>query len=154
MSEFLKVGGKYNNTAKGMSVNADGALNIERHNQTEIITLYKSIEKRDTAILRCYGDKAVDLSDWTSCCILVQNYLDVDAKLIFYTQDDINSSHYLKDADGQTITILLPHVSTGCCIITPEDYSILNYLKYFTGGIYFPNTPTSGKFTFEVMRKR
>lgn len=157
MSDFLKVGGKYENggtaTALGIIVNADGRIEAVRHNEQELVSVLLNIEKRDTSTISFYGNNAVDLSEWTTCCLLVSNTLDVDVTLHIYRQSDKSSSAYLKDADGEAYTITIPH-TTGEIIITPDDFPILSYLRYFSGGLYFANTPTSGSISLSVLRRR
>ena len=157
MGDFLKVGGKYENdgtaTAVGIAVNADGKIEAVRHNEQELVSVLSGIEKRDTATISFYQSDAVDLTEWTSCCLLVSNTLDADATLRLYSQSNKSSSAYLKDVDGGTYTITIPHTS-GEIIITPDDFPILSYLRYFSGGLYFADTPTSGSISLSVLRKR
>ena len=157
MSDFLKIGGKYESggtaTAKGIAVNADGKIEAVRHNEQELVSVLSSTEKRDTSTISFYRNDAVDLSEWTTCCLLVSNTLDVNATLRLYSQSNKSSSAYLKDADGAAYTITIPHTS-GEIIITPDDFPILSYLRYFSGGLYFDSTPTSGSISLSVLRKR
>jgi len=157
MSDFLKIGGRYESggtaTAKGIAVNADGRIEVVRHNEQELVSVLSSTEKRDTSTISFYGNDAVDLSEWTTCCLLVSNTLDVDVTLRIYRQSDKSSSTYLKDADGEAYTITIPH-TTGEIMITPDDFPILSYLRYFSGGLYFANTPTSGSISLSVLRRR
>lgn len=157
MSGFLKVGGKYESggtaTAVGITVNADGRIEAVRHNEQELVPVLSSTEKRDTSTISFYGSNAVDLSEWTTCCLLISNTLDVNATLRLYSQSNKSSSSYLKDADGVAYTITIPHTS-GEIIITPDDFPILGYIRHLSGGLYFDNTPTSGSISLSVLRKR
>lgn len=155
---FLKVGGRYidgdDEIAKPLSVSENGSAHVSRINEIEIVTIFDAVAKRDTQTMLFNGEDAIDISDWTSCCILLSNRLDVDASITLYMQSDKSSSNYLKNASGATITIPLPHVNTGEMIITPDDFPILNWLRYFKGGVYFSTAPSSGTFSLKLMRKR
>lgn len=156
---FLKVGGRYidensDEYAKPLAISEDGSAYISRRNEVEVITLFDAVSKRDTQTMAFYGENAIDLSGWTSCCILLSNKLDVDASITLYSQTDKTSSNYLKNASGSTITIPLPHQTKGEIIITADDAPILNHLRYFTGGVYFSTAPSSGTFSLSLMRKR
>lgn len=43
---------------------------------------------------------------------------------------------------------------SGAMLCTPDDFPILNYLRYFKCGLYFPTAPTSSKLTIRVLLKR
>lgn len=156
---FLKVGGRYidsNDTeyAKPLAVSEDGLAYVSRVNKMEIISIFNEVSKRDTDTISFYGENTIDVSDWTSCCILLSNKLDVDASLRLFSQTSKSSSQYLKNVNGEAIAIPLPHITTGEIIITPDDFPILNYLRYFKGGIYFSTAPSSGTFSLSLIRKR
>lgn len=156
---FLKVGGRYidensDEYAKPLAVSEDGSAYISRRNEVEVITVFDAVSKRDTDTMLFYGENTIDISDWTSCCMLLSNKLDVDASLKLFSQTFKNSSQYLKNVNGETIVIPLPHITTGEIIITPDDFPILNYLRYFKGGIYFSTAPSSGTFSLSLIRKR
>lgn len=160
MSEFLKIGGKYitdlgEETAKGIAVDANGRVEVVRHNETLMITLVDELEKRDTTTIAFNGDNAVDLSEWTTCCMYIANTLDVsDAYLQFYSQTVITGSGYLRNGDNKNVTYTLKQTGSGAMLCTPDDFPILNYLRYFKCGLYFPTAPTSGKLTIRVLLKR
>lgn len=156
---FLKVGGRYidgnsDEYAKPLAVSEDGSVHVSRINEVDVVTLFDAVSKRDTQTMPFTGDNAVDLSDWTSCCIILSNRLDVDASITLYSQTDKTSSQYLRNASGITISIPLPHTANGEIIITPDDYPILNQLRYFKGGVYFSTAPSSGTLSLSLMRKR
>lgn len=157
MSDFIKIGGKYESggtaTAKGIAVNADGKIEVVRHNEQDVVAVLSGVEKRDSSTISFYNSNAVDLSEWTTCCLLVSNTLDANATLRIYRQSDKTSSAYLKDTDGETYSLTIPHVS-GEIMITPDDFPILSYLRYFSGGLYFSDTPTTGSISLSVLRKR
>lgn len=159
MGEFLKIGGKYTDslgteTAKGISVNEDGQLTIVRRNEVEIIDLLTNVEKRDSTAIQITGNTAVDLREWTTCCIFVTNQLDIDVTLQFYTQKTITGTSYLKYMDGSNAKITLPHMAPGAYIITPDDLPLLNYLNFFKCTLQFATAPTSGYISLGLMRKR
>ena len=160
MSDFLKIGGKHvdslgTETAKGIAVDADGRVEVVRHNEMLMATLVENLEKRDTTTIALNGNNAVDLSEWTTCCICIKNTLDVsDAYIQFYTQDVITGSGYLRSADNKSVTLTLKQTGAGTIICTPDDFPILNYLRYFKCGLYFPTAPTSGVLTITLILKR
>lgn len=160
MSEFLKIGGKYVNglgeeTAKGIAVDANGRVEVVRHNESSMVTLVDNIAKRDTTTISLVGNNAVDLSEWTTCCMYISNTLDVaDAYMIFYAQSAITGTGYLRNADNKNVTYTLKQNSSGTLICTPDDFPILNYLRYFKCGIYFPTAPTNGALTVKLLLKR
>ena len=160
MSEFLKIGGKYVNglgeeIAKGIAVDANGRVEVVRHNESAMVTLVDNIAKRDTTTISLVGNDAVDLSEWTTCCMYISNTLDVaDAYMIFYSQSAITGTGYLRNADNKNVTYTLKRNSSGTLICTPDDFPILNYLRYFKCGIYFPTAPTNGALTIKLLLKR
>lgn len=160
MSEFLKIGGKHvdnlgEETAKGIAVDANGRVEVVRHNETLMVTLVEQVEKRDSTSIAFTGDDAVDLSEWTTCCMYISNSLDVsDAYLQFYSQTVITGSGYLRNGDNKNVTYTLKPTGSGSMLCTPDDFPILNYLRYFKCGLYFPTAPTSGKLTIRLLLKR
>ena len=160
MSEFLKIGGKYVNdlgeeTAKGIAVDANGRVAVVRHNETLMVTLIEELEKRDATTIAFNGNDAVDLSEWTTCCMYIANSLDVsDAYLQFYSQTVITGSGYLRNGDNKNVIYTLKQTGAGSMLCTPDDFPILNYLRYFKCGLYFPTAPTSGKLTIRLLLKR
>lgn len=157
MGDFIKIGGKYSGgevpIAKGISVNSEGKIEIIRINETENVVIFSNENKRDTNTMPFYGADAIDLSEWTSCSILFKNELDVDVTLRLYSQSNKSSSTYLKDLDGDDYAITLIHGS-GEKIITPDDFPILLYLRYFSGALYFSTAPTTGSISLSIIRKR
>ena len=160
MSEFLKIGGKHvdslgTETAEGIAVDADGRVEVVRHNETSMVTLVENLEKRDTTTVTLVGDNAVDLSEWTTCCMYIINTLDVsDAYMLFYTQSAITGTGYLRNADNKNVTYTLKQTGAGTMLCTPDDFPILNFLRYFKCGLYFPTAPTSGTLTIKLLLKR
>lgn len=160
MSEFLKIGGKHVNglgeeTAMGIAVDANGRVEVVRHNESSMVTLVDNLEKRDTTTVSFSGDNAIDLSEWTTCCMYISNSLDVeDAYLQFYSQTVITGSGYLRNGDNKNIIYTLKQTGSGSMLCTPDDFPILNYLRYFKCGLYFPTAPTSGKLTIRLLLKR
>lgn len=160
MSDFLKVGGKFVDdlgveTAKGVAVDANGRVEVVRHNEMSMVTLVENLEKRDTTTISLAGDNAVDLSEWTTCCMYITNTLDVsDAYMQFYSQHVITGSGYLRNGDNKNVTYTLKQTGAGSMLCTPDDFPILNYLRYFKCGIYFPTAPTSGTLTIRLLLKR
>ncbi len=160
MSDFLKIGGKFVDdlgveTAKGIAVDADGRVEVVRHNETLMVTLVENLEKRDTSMISLAGDNAVDLSEWTTCCMYIKNTLDVsDAYVQFYSQDSITGTKYLRNADNKSVTFTLKQTGASAMLCTPDDFPILNYLRYFKCGLYFPTAPTSGVLTITLILKR
>ena len=135
MSEFLKIGGKHvdslgTETAEGIAVDADGRVEVVRHNDTSMVTLVENLEKRDTTTVTLVGDNAVDLSEWTTCCMYIINTLDVsDAYMLFYTQSAITGTGYLRNADNKNVTYTLKQTGAGTMLCTPDDFPILNFLR-------------------------
>lgn len=159
MNKIMRIGGKYtdnnaNEYVKGVSVNSDGKINIIRNNETEEIKIFDSVTPTTATTLPFYGNNAIDLSEWTTCWIAVENHLDVDATIRLFSQSNKSSSAYLKNVDNKAVSIPLRHTSSGQIIITPDDYPILNYLRYFSGGIYFETAPTQGTLSLSLFRKR
>ena len=161
MGEFLKIGGKYvdnqgEETAKGISVNQNGLIEVVRHNETKVVEICTSVAKRDTDNIPFYGDDAIDLSEWTTCSILVANTLDSDnVNIRFFSQFNKAQTGYLRTYDGSSPLIPLRQVDSGCYLITPDDVPLLNYLRYFTGRIEFGGTaPTTGSLSVSVILKR
>lgn len=159
MSDFMKIGGKYTDslsteTAIGVAVDAAGRVEVVRHNELEVVPIFEVIEKRDTTDMAFTGDDAVDLTEWTSCCIMVANSLNVDITIQLYTQVAKTGTAYLKNYDGSNATITLPHFSTGGYLVTPDDVPLLNYLRFFKGVLKFATAPTTGTFTIRLLLKR
>lgn len=160
MSEFLKIGGKYVNdlgeeTAKGIAVDVNGRVEVVRHNESSMVTLVDNIAKRDTTTISLVGNDAVDLSGWTTCCMYISNKLDVsDAYMLFYSQSTITGTGYLRNADNKNVMYTLKQTGSGTMLCTPDDFPILNYLRYFKCGIYFPTAPTDGALTIKLLLKR
>lgn len=160
MSDFLKIGGKHvdslgTETAKGIAVDANGRVEVVRHNETLMVTLVENLEKRDTTTISLAGDNAVDLSEWTTCCMYIKNTLDVsDAYMQFYSQAETTGSRYLRNGDNKNVTYTLKQTGAGTMLCTPDDFPILNYLRYFKCGLYFPTAPTSGVLTITLILKR
>lgn len=158
MGEFIKIGGKYVDrlgaeTAKGIAVDANGCVEIVRHNESEVAVVIDNLAKRDTETIGITGANAVDLTEWTTCCIQITNTLDVtDAYLQFNVQHDPTRTTYLRDANGDNLRVKLLNGMT--YIITPDDLPVLNYLRYFNGAFYFPTAPTSGNITVSLLLKR
>lgn len=158
MDKIMRIGGKYldgeTEIVKGVSVDGDGVIQITRNNKVDEVVIFKDLVHTTTTTLSFYGNNAIDLSDWTTCWIVIENRLDVDATIRLFSQLDKSSSRYLRNVDNELISIPLRHNASGQIIITPDDFPVLNYLKYFSGGVYFDIAPTQGTFSLSLFRKR
>ena len=158
MDKIMRIGGKYVNgnteTVKGILVDTDGVLQITRNNKIDQVIILNEVSHSSTTTLSFYGNNAIDLDGWTTCWIVAENHLDVDVTIRLFSQLDKTSSRYLRNIDNETIIIPIRHNPSGQIIITPEDYPVLNYLRYFSGGVYFDTAPTQGTLSLSLFRKR
>lgn len=140
--KMMRIAGRTSEgTAVPMAADTNGNIGITRKWKKEWIILQPtSLEIRDTSAH--YLD-AYDVSDIPLYSLRVINRLKVPITLSLRTDVNTTNGYSLADKDGVTQSITIPH-NMGYITITPEDWPILNYIRYLRITITAQTAPTEG----------
>lgn len=143
----MKVGGKSpNNTAVGMSVDANGMVNTHHIWEGGFITvLGQEIRDADAH----YSD-VFDVSQYPIVSLRVINSSDQSVTIGFY--GDMSEGPYLSNMDGD-VTIFVGNKNREQ-IITPDDLPCLPYLNKIKIRVKYDTAPTTGSLTIYIAYKR
>ena len=157
MSKYLPICGKNNSQAKPIEATGTGELKIVHVWESTLKDICYGQSIRDTSayIFPAEGSARVDISGYAVTSLRIQNGLDQDVTMRFYTDisSATSSGAWLGDKNGTAYTLTIPH-GNNIVIITPDDFPPLYYLKGLRIRINCDTAPTSGTFSAYAVCKR
>lgn len=151
MGDVIKIGGNYNNTVKGVSVDSEGAMYVSHG--ADMIQLFNAFAITDTNVHK--PDIAVDLRNTPVVSLRANNTCDKPIQIKFFSDlPNAPNTATLKDATGAEVMITIPANMNGRAVITPDDIPVLPYLQYLNIGLKASTAPTTGSVSIWVCTKR
>lgn len=150
--KMMRIAGRTSaGTAVAMSADASGNVGTTRKWKKEWINLHSSpLEIRDTSALLL---DAYDVSDIPLYSLRVLNRLKVPITLSLRTDVNTTNGYRLVDKDGVVQSITIPY-NNDYFAITPEDWPILNYIRYLRITIKAQTAPTEGSAEVSIVPMR
>ena len=149
---LLKMGGKApDGTAKAVSVDAGGNVNVTRQWGADVFTVLPATQIRDTNAISTIAN-AVDVSGYGFVSLRFCNSLGVPVTVMFYGDMNEASDMWMTRPDKSYLSVTIP--ATDFTILTPEDIPELNYLRYIKLRIAAKEAPTQGSLIVQVVAKR
>lgn len=109
---------------------------------------YPGLEIRDTST---HPVGSVDLSQYAFASLRVANNLGVPVTLNFYDDRTTTSTMWMKRSDGSFIGVGIP---AGQCIITPDDFPEMVYMKYLRPIVTASSAPESGNIRMFIIGRK
>lgn len=152
----LPVGGKSgSDTLVGLAVSNAGDIYTQKNWSNSVATVYDSDETPAPAstsyAIRC---TSIDITNAAAVSLRVDNSTDVDIKLGLYRDDLADNIHQqMRDGNGDLIRYLVKAGKTNV-IITPEDWSVLQWLRKLRLIFYVVELPTTGTVKINAIVKK
>lgn len=156
---IMQIGGKYTangtSTAVGVEVDSSGKVSTNKNWRFSYDKAVDSYELRDTNTHYSFTSgvgQSVDVRTSGLVSLRIKNTTDQNITITLIQDTNKSASSWLVDADGMQYSVVCGGGST-ICIITPNDWPVLNYLSYLNLRFSASVAPTKGSLTVEVYTK-
>ncbi len=139
--KMMRIAGRTSGgTAVPMLADTDGNIGTTRKWKKEWVTIQSALQIRDTSD---HDVDAYDVSGIPTFSLRVLNRVKVPITIWLRTDVNTSNGYALCDKDGvdQSITIA---PTNSYVVITPDDWPVLNYVRYLRLTIKAQSTPAEG----------